>query len=260
MASCGGLQQIFENRPALPEKLTLIESLSWNQIKSINDPSPSSSSSSTYTEIFGELHFKEIQHHPPTKLSEKAAEKIGYQQNLQLCTEGLGFESFDDVEEINSRDDDEDRSSTSSTSSTSTSTVANCHNRSYKYKQFERTRSMSGGGGSSSVVKTFPPPISCIGRSGKPWICFKSYRQDGRFVLKEVRIPTHEFLHACREDGRLRLHLVQPDGEQQQQQQPPQDQQNDDDVDDQDQDDEGEGEEEDDDEKVDQSSIDEAIF
>ncbi|KAK9126363.1 hypothetical protein Scep_015209 [Stephania cephalantha] len=277
MASCGGLQQIFEKR-ALPEKPTLIESLSWNQIKSINDPSPSFTD-----EIFGELHFKEIQHHPPSSPSstptktEKAESLMGggsssssrtthahhhqqqqqqqqQQQHLQLCTEGLGFESFDDVEEINGREDD--RSSTSSSSTSSTTSIVN-HNRSYKYRrQFERSRSMNSNG-SSSVIKTFPPPISCIGRSGKPWICFKSYRHDGRFVLKEVRIPTREFLHACREDGRLRLHLVQPDG----QQQPPRDQQIDDDNDnDQDQDDdEGDEGEEVDDEKIDQSSsIDEA--
>lgn len=59
----------------------------------------------------------------------------------------------------------------------------------------------------------FPPPISCIGRTGKPWVCFKSYRNNGRFILKEVRIPTQEFLHACREDGRLKLQFIQSDDE-----------------------------------------------
>jgi hypothetical protein len=68
--------------------------------------------------------------------------------------------------------------------------------------EFRRPRTSGGG---------FPPPISCIGKSGKPWVCFKSYRQDGRFVLKEIRVPTQEFLHARREDGRL--HLVQPNDE-----------------------------------------------
>jgi len=57
--------------------------------------------------------------------------------------------------------------------------------------------------------KEFPPPVSCIGTTGKPLVCFESYREDGRLLLKVVRIPTQEFLHACREDGRLRLCLVQ---------------------------------------------------
>lgn len=55
----------------------------------------------------------------------------------------------------------------------------------------------------------FPPPISSIGRSGKPGVCFKSCREDGRFILKQVSVPTQEFLHACRQHGRLQLHLAE---------------------------------------------------
>ncbi|KAJ4966749.1 hypothetical protein NE237_018598 [Protea cynaroides] len=57
----------------------------------------------------------------------------------------------------------------------------------------------------------FPPPISCIGRSGKPW--FASDPTVERFILKEIRIPTQESLRSCWEDGRLKLRFVQPDGE-----------------------------------------------
>ena len=64
---------------------------------------------------------------------------------------------------------------------------------------------------SSKSEKHFPPPISSIGKSGKPWVCLKSYREDGRFVLREMRIPSQELLHASREDGRLKLHFVHPD-------------------------------------------------
>ncbi|KAL0370193.1 UNVERIFIED_CONTAM: hypothetical protein Sangu_0337400 [Sesamum angustifolium] len=59
----------------------------------------------------------------------------------------------------------------------------------------------------------FPPPISCIGQCRKPWVCLKSFREDGRFILKEIRIPTQELLHACRENGRLKLQFIQPDDE-----------------------------------------------
>ena len=32
---------------------------------------------------------------------------------------------------------------------------------------------------SSKSGKEFPPPIPSIGKSGKPWVCLKSYREDG---------------------------------------------------------------------------------
>lgn len=60
---------------------------------------------------------------------------------------------------------------------------------------------------SSTATGSFPPPISCMGRRGKPCFSLKSYRHDGRFVLREIEIPNHELLHALREDGHLKLHL-----------------------------------------------------
>ncbi|KAJ4974454.1 hypothetical protein NE237_007628 [Protea cynaroides] len=61
------------------------------------------------------------------------------------------------------------------------------------------------------TIVFFPPPISCIGRSEKPW--FASNPTVGRFILKEIRIPTQESLRSCREDGRLKLRFVQQDRE-----------------------------------------------
>jgi hypothetical protein len=114
-------------------------------------------------------------------------------ESLQLCTEGLGFESSGDVEDFKNDINDD-----------------------WRYQEKVRitrrsvsedlSRPRSGG-------RAFPPPISCIGRSGKPQVIFKSYRHDGRFVLKEVRMPTLEFLRACREDGRLTLQFVHPNDE-----------------------------------------------
>ncbi|KAK6926555.1 Fantastic Four domain [Dillenia turbinata] len=267
MAACGSLKHIFDN--PLPEKPSLIESLSaWNQI----NPSKSVGQSS-FTEIFGELHFQESPHSSSTSSSlspspflpssstfslpssslssssssltesnlQESIEKLHHENksnnehsedneiekspssmnsftkrsymgsshrssdsfssmnsdSLQLCTEGLGFESSDDVEEFSSdvtsdRLDQEEKMSCIRPSSSQSLGV------------FKRVRTTSG---------VFPPPISCIGRTGKPWVCFRSYRQDGRFVLKEIRIPTQEFLHACRENGRLKLQFVQPGDE-----------------------------------------------
>ncbi|XVE79234.1 hypothetical protein DITRI_Ditri14bG0041500 [Diplodiscus trichospermus] len=258
MAACGSLQHIFEK--PLPESPALLESFSssWNQIKpSAIKPVEQSS----FTEIFGELHFKESSQSSPAssfpispfsstsvidlspknsifKLSRNdtfhendedntssstpeffssTPKIIDYSSNchkksesfslnsesLQLCTEGLGSESSDDVEDMKNEMKEDWQSKEKKTSSIKTT---NKHTTTENlYGEFRRSR--------ASSVGAFPPPISCIGKSGKPWVCFKSYRQDGRFVLKEVRIPTQEFLHACREDGRLKLHFVQPNDE-----------------------------------------------
>ncbi|KAL4611726.1 hypothetical protein ACB092_08G146100 [Castanea dentata] len=227
MAACGSLQHIFEK--PLPENPTLLESLSWNQIPNIEE-SPS------FTEIFGELHFKENPEpssfpSPPTSSSSSSSSIEKYTSShkssdsfssmnfdsLQLCTEGLGFESSDDVEEFRNERNQE------------------CQVE-QEEKVVRRSRTSSGG--------AFPPPISCIGKSGKPWVFFKSYRQDGRFVLKEMRIPTQEFLHAFREDGRLKLNFVQPNDEilEEEEEEEEEDEENDNDDDDDD-DDEKDGKE-----------------
>ncbi|XP_010271631.1 PREDICTED: protein FANTASTIC FOUR 1 [Nelumbo nucifera] len=263
MAACGSLEHMFEN--PIPENQTLIESLSpWNQIKSM-DPMDLSS----FTEIFGELHFKENpkspslpslasslstspsssslsssssfmdpnplpeigflnfnnngnliteernndENHPSmdslldtqkknpyTGPSSKNADGFSSKnsESLQHCTEGLGSESSDDVEDPKNENSDQLEGTEKEKSSISRYSV--WENTSGEFKR------------SRTTGRPFPPPISCIGRSGKPWICFKSYRYDGRFILKEIRIPTREFLHARRENGRLKLHFVQPEG------------------------------------------------
>lgn len=183
---------------------------------------------SSFTEIFGELHFKEsfVPHSfsslssltesnspssndlwkEPSSNGEHECSSFHRKSNsfsstnsesLQLCTEGLGYESLDDVEDLKGgmdgeewqREDEGERSL----------------NKQIQYPNLKpgmicRTKTAN--------MEDFPPPISCMGKSGKPWVGFKSYRYGGRFILKEVRVPTHEFLHASRENGRLKLHIL----------------------------------------------------
>ncbi|KAL6566980.1 hypothetical protein OROMI_015384 [Orobanche minor] len=118
-------------------------------------------------------------------------------ESLSVCTEGLGFESFGDVEDLVKKDPvcnnnknnnkfdegqfkEERRSSWTRNIKTSDQ---NHHYRHHRSDYLQRSRICRG---------DFPPPISCIGRSGKPWVYFKSYKQDGRFILKEIRIPTQQ--------------------------------------------------------------------
>lgn len=214
MASFGRLQHIFED--PLPEKPTLLQSLSLNQIKPVKPIDNSS-----FTELFGELHFKEgptpfsssSSLVPSVSDSKQSTPETNHtsrhnsdsfsslnSESLHFCTEGLGSESSDDVEDLKTGTEGycwEDQSEKVVIKKKSLASEDS-------YGEYRKSR-VSG--------VEYPPPISCIGRSGKPWVWFKSYRENGRFVLEEIRIPTRECLQACREDGRLKLRFVLPDDE-----------------------------------------------
>ncbi|KAK7257617.1 hypothetical protein RIF29_31703 [Crotalaria pallida] len=248
MSTCRSLQHIFEK--PLPENPTLLESLSWNQIK----PLKTIDHSSSLTEIFGELHFKESHEPSPLPLPSPSCSCPSFQElehanllaqqnneivsdinqtpyysspyvtnntnniishnhksndsfsslnseSLHLCTEGLCSESSDDVEDM--------KGGINEWWQTQKEKEGGVNNNKHSYSYGEcRTRSRVNGGSSE-----YPPPISCIGKSGKPWVSFRSYRKNGRFVLRGIRIPTQELLHAHREDGRLTLHFVDSDEE-----------------------------------------------
>lgn len=220
MAACESLE-----KPAFLETLS-----SWKPVN--QDDAAGKSPSFTENEILRDLHFRRQDLEPPSMFpplpvivdsddcsgvkdkevpenfpknpaSQSGTPKSDYavshgkndsfssmnSDSLQLCTEGLGFESCGDLEDLRIETDD------------------NCRFREERKRrrcEFRRSRSMGAAG--------FPPPIPSISTSGKPWVCFKSYRQGGRFVLKEIRIPTVELLQSSREGGRLRLRFVQPRG------------------------------------------------
>ncbi|KAF0891891.1 hypothetical protein E2562_011285 [Oryza meyeriana var. granulata] len=58
--------------------------------------------------------------------------------------------------------------------------------------------------------RAFPPPISVIGKGGRPWLSLRAHREAGRLVLREMRLPSQELLQPCKEDGRFKL-LIHPD-------------------------------------------------
>ncbi|KAH1090822.1 hypothetical protein J1N35_018079 [Gossypium stocksii] len=217
MAACRSLQHIFEHtlQPESPTVLGIRSSC--KQIM----PAAAAirpTEQSSVTEIFGELHCKENSELPfPSALlkhsregentrSSSTAKTIGHKksyslntESLQLCTEGMDLESCGEM--------NQERQSSKGEIDTGSSII---DKRQGEVRMIRSRRSKS--------VGEFPPPIPSIGNCGKPWVSFKSYRQDGRFVLKQVRIPTQEMLHACREDGRLKLQFMQQSDEYMQQQ------------------------------------------
>ncbi|KAL5056260.1 hypothetical protein RYX36_036942 [Vicia faba] len=218
--SCS-LQQIFENPPLPAESPTVLldQSLSsWkNQIKPMRH-------SSSFTEIFGELCSESITPQtsplPSPSLSSSSSfpELVNYINPIQI-KQPLS------LKKQNSLSDKKKLSLSLKKLSICTKSVEE-----YKQKEDhceekeedgegEKNEGLEGKwlweSGNAKEVNEYPPPISCIGRSGKLCVSFVSYRNNGRFVLKQVQIPTRDFLHAHREDGRLTLHFVQHDGEEQ---------------------------------------------
>ncbi|KAE8805720.1 hypothetical protein D1007_18225 [Hordeum vulgare] len=244
MAADGGLRRLFEK--PLPENPTLLEALSaWNRV---HPKRPVDTTS--FTEIFGELHFQEKQQQqqqpdhvarggvlppprppapPPVRaataspsswidVTEKSKDdssldallrpskpaptvkrsasfsmkKSPSASSLLLCTEGLGSESTVDV----LRDDDDELAAAfrRQEESRNDTDVVDANE---DEKENQR------------VPPSFPPPIRSISvRGGKPSVCFRSFRAEGRFVLVEVVIPGKELLRASREGGRLRLQFA----------------------------------------------------
>jgi len=240
-----GLRRLFEK--PLPENPTLLEALSaWNRNTHPNKPIDPSS----FTEIFGELHFQEKQPErtvlPPAPVPVPASRPASWldiataaeaekskddssldallrpkpaastvatvkrsasfclkksSASLLLCTEGLGSESTVDADDMFKDGDAE--AEAAALKGTETGGGDGDAAAAGDAEVIEATK-----GEEERQPKTFPPPIRSIGRGGKPYVCFRSFREDGRFVLLEVVIPGKEFLQATREGGRLRLQFA----------------------------------------------------
>lgn len=54
----------------------------------------------------------------------------------------------------------------------------------------------------------FPPPLPGLDWSGRSKTVLRAERGDGRLRLTEFKVGRPDTLHACREGGRLKLHLV----------------------------------------------------
>jgi hypothetical protein len=260
MTADGGLRRLFEK--PLPENPTLLEALSACD-RSVHpnkriDPS-------SFTEIFGELHFQEKQQpperavltspsqsqsQPPPRPPPRAASWVDIaaeaemsnlskddssldgllrpkpastvkrsasfcvkksSASLLLCTEGLGSESTVDADDTLK---DGDAEAEAEAAAAAAAAALSGHGE--KEPDTERSTDAKvdatgavAGGKAEKRPPSFPPPIRSIGRGGgKPLVCFRSFREDGRFVLLEVVIPGKDLLRATREGGRLRLQFA----------------------------------------------------
>ncbi|CAL9231157.1 unnamed protein product [Arabidopsis halleri] len=188
MAAYGSFHRIFDNPRQDNSPKSFLDTLSspspWNPSKGLHATTHQDETPPPFTEIFGELHFRESSHSSYEKTSAENS-------SLQLCTEGLGSESYYDLEDekvnvnVNGNGEDHDEEIIE---------VKGKDNGSNDEEEWEPRR---------KERKEYPPAMTRMS--------FKTYRKEGRLVLEEVRIPRREFLRASREDGRLRLKLVQPE-------------------------------------------------
>lgn len=184
MAACGSLQHIFDNKPILDSPPPLLHPLSSCKHMNSLDAPP--------TDVFSGFNLGKKPDSVPSSPDHHHRSISLSSANSESLSEALGFESFDDIEEF---PDDEWEQQQQQSFGTTTK-----HAKSEVSGETKRSR-ISG--------KEIPPPISSIGRR----VCFESYRYNGRLILKEVKIPAQELLHAYREDGRLKLQFIQFDDE-----------------------------------------------
>ncbi|XP_010916536.1 uncharacterized protein [Elaeis guineensis] len=59
-----------------------------------------------------------------------------------------------------------------------------------------------------SPPRSFPPPLPSISRRDGPCIHMRPHRCNGRLVVEAVPVPSQNYLHAQRQDGRLLLSFI----------------------------------------------------
>ncbi|CAD5182769.1 unnamed protein product [Musa acuminata subsp. malaccensis] len=132
------------------------------------------------------------------------------QKSLEICTERLGSETGSDG--FSSFMDDLDFHHPSKLAGEETEEEK-------KYVPFEKQA--AGGGarelasvsshcsvGRRSPPRSFPPPLPSISQRNVPCLHMRPHRLDGRLVMEAVAVPSKNYFHAQRVDGRLVLSLT----------------------------------------------------
>ncbi|ESQ29774.1 hypothetical protein EUTSA_v10023602mg [Eutrema salsugineum] len=116
------------------------------------------------------------------------------ENGLMLCTEYLGFESYD----MRMSDNEVEEKMT-------------CHAEAITERvetKRKKTKEENVVATSRDRKNQFPPPLSSLNARGERSFYLRPVRKDGRLELTRVMIDRPEIFHASRANGRLRLHLV----------------------------------------------------
>ncbi|URE36767.1 hypothetical protein MUK42_15596, partial [Musa troglodytarum] len=212
-------EEILE-RPQ-PDRSTLVRSVSWEDHAGGSDLSS--------IDMFGEIHLAETPLPPsiprlPNSLPSissvamaarwsrivkhedpKEGDGLSPENPEHRCTEGLGFENLQDAADPTKRS--MGNGSTLRRKANKETAVGQPSTAATGQRLYMRSHSDLG---LTSGEALFPPPISTIGKGVKPWVYLKSFKKDGRLVLKKIKLPTQQCLQATRENGRLLLQLAHP--------------------------------------------------
>lgn len=60
----------------------------------------------------------------------------------------------------------------------------------------------------SSTPRSFPPPLTSISQQDGPCVQMRPHRKDGRLVVEAFTVPSQNYLHAERHNGRLLLSFI----------------------------------------------------
>ncbi|XP_010553744.1 PREDICTED: sarcoplasmic reticulum histidine-rich calcium-binding protein [Tarenaya hassleriana] len=116
---------------------------------------------------------------------------------LMSCTECLGFESYDET-----------RVSDGTTCHAVESGMMACHAAEEAEAIGKRRREENTA--EREKKKTFPPLLTSLADGGgRRWFNLRQVRRDGRLEISQVSIQRPEILRTSRENGRLRLDLVE---------------------------------------------------
>ncbi|KAG7649643.1 putative The fantastic four family protein [Arabidopsis thaliana] len=110
---------------------------------------------------------------------------------LMLCTEYLGFESYD----MRMSDNEVENKMT-------------CHAEVETERVEAKRRKTKENVVVQAQKKQFPPPLSSLNSRGQRYFYLRPVRKDGRLELTQVMVDRPEIFHVSRVDGRLRLHFV----------------------------------------------------
>jgi Fantastic Four meristem regulator len=135
------------------------------------------------------------------------------QKSLKICTENLGSETGSEFSSDESSyffsDSDSDESEFETFFKQHTLTSYDSYNSDSPVEGKELMAVNYHGSGGSSVGRTFPPPLPSIARrDGRPCVRMQPHRQNGRLVVQAVPVRSNTYLHANRQEGRLRLCFI----------------------------------------------------
>ncbi|KAK1292912.1 hypothetical protein QJS10_CPB17g00796 [Acorus calamus] len=143
------------------------------------------------------------------------------QKSLEICTESLGSETGTDCFTSSDEFDFDFFNSPPSSEAGDDEAAAAAHDEEdesmtkLKRRRHQKKQQLMGSVNYhcssmslKSAPKSYPPPLPSISRRDGPCLHMRPHRVDGRLVVEAVPVPSQNYLHVQRENGRLVLSFI----------------------------------------------------